>query len=1192
MKITITSRSGKSQKSLITLDVPSDAKVDQLKREIHKKLPKYYPERQRLTFDNKLLEDKTLAEYGIRDGDTVLFKDLGVQIGWRTVFLIEYIGPLILHPIFYYFSTGIYGKSFEHSEMQTGLNLAYWVYGPWNARGTVGAEREKWYIWTCVGVWTWAQLSNLSAHITLRNLRPPGTRVRKIPYGYGFELVSCPNYFFELVAWAAIVALTKSGAALSFLVIAGGIMYLWAPNTNNNQTKDIDCRNMSHNDLRNEVEIFQKTRIIKLFIVCKEMNPASPFSRTTTALLYWKRLSKPIYFRKPFNRIDYHRYGYGLYNFKHFRVAYTTDASSLDMSESSTMPPEILENTPPTPNAIEAPEILANTSPAPKSTPPIKTKAKKKGGKAKDAIIESTETSAVATESFTPTETTKTSKVATEITEATTTKKRTKKMSEDISDTTKRILKLRLRKPELLPIEKVPELSKGLLSDLWVERYKLATKLRVSPPPELPKIESTDSAIEGFKPIGDELRSVQIGLAAYKRLITDVYMGFTVHQLQLYLKKHKHSSTGKKAKLVESIISDVWKVEDPYQKIIGQESVRCDAKDLYFLIGPEAETLQEIEQKTPVKIRINVSTFSYTITGPRSELPKAKKIIAESTQYTSRTVEVPPDIKVDNRAMSEILPYIQDICKNSGAYVEIDDENKLIISGRTSTSIEETVRLLNIAWAKPDHNENRITMCSSISQGALNYSLFPVHDWQSMSLFIRHLNWWRVGRVFDQITDISLIEKPTISDKLSSINKSPNMKHIKVDLDDIEFSKFGEFLWTYLAANDNDQITSISDVEVYSVFGHILFHDNSTNNQNLFIPPLIPPFQTLFSREGYTDWMKVAEPTQYFLANYPYLGLVRELKPNSTTKFVELEYQISNQEEEERNSEIIPTNPKIERVKLKFELEKEQMVLKSIEGSRQNLLVDMLMMDRPSDFRMVASRKIKLSASDVLPDGFLEECSYNSSHLKNIQCPPTLTFKLSEDDIKSQKRSPSYKLNRVLVHNNRNFEYKGSLLVAGNTREQETGVIRNELRLYQIPTSTNTTASKTTATGRNNIISSPASNHLHQRKNNQDKDLDSSSIADFSSLFDDDSHTTSESPDGIRGIDDSDSLDAWSPFNDDEDDADVDDDNVNVDNLIFLKSEPPPTKEAFNDEWQTFISNCIEISNKEQYSFINKKKLH
>ena len=55
-----------------------------------------------------------------------------------------------------------------------------------------------------------AELSNLYTHLTLRALRPPGTRVRAIPYGYGFSLVSCPNYFFEMLAWLVVVVLTGS----------------------------------------------------------------------------------------------------------------------------------------------------------------------------------------------------------------------------------------------------------------------------------------------------------------------------------------------------------------------------------------------------------------------------------------------------------------------------------------------------------------------------------------------------------------------------------------------------------------------------------------------------------------------------------------------------------------------------------------------------------------------------------------------------------------------------------------------------------------------------------------------------------------------------------------------------------------------------------------------------------------------
>lgn len=44
-----------------------------------------------------------------------------------------------------------------------------------------------------------SELGNLTCHVMLRNLRPAaGSKQRPIPKGFLFDLVSCPNYTFEV----------------------------------------------------------------------------------------------------------------------------------------------------------------------------------------------------------------------------------------------------------------------------------------------------------------------------------------------------------------------------------------------------------------------------------------------------------------------------------------------------------------------------------------------------------------------------------------------------------------------------------------------------------------------------------------------------------------------------------------------------------------------------------------------------------------------------------------------------------------------------------------------------------------------------------------------------------------------------------------------------------------------------------
>lgn len=68
-----------------------------------------------------------------------------------------------------------------------------------------------------IGVVTFflCEFGNLSIHLALRNLRPPGTTIRKIPVATGnpftilFNFVSCPNYTYEVGSWIGFTIMTQ-----------------------------------------------------------------------------------------------------------------------------------------------------------------------------------------------------------------------------------------------------------------------------------------------------------------------------------------------------------------------------------------------------------------------------------------------------------------------------------------------------------------------------------------------------------------------------------------------------------------------------------------------------------------------------------------------------------------------------------------------------------------------------------------------------------------------------------------------------------------------------------------------------------------------------------------------------------------------------------------------------------------------
>lgn len=90
----------KNSKGVLKTNVQSSTTIKELKEKVYANNRKLNPDRQalRLEVRGKTLKDSdTIETLGLRNGSKLYVKDLGPQIGWKTVFLAEYAGPLLVY---------------------------------------------------------------------------------------------------------------------------------------------------------------------------------------------------------------------------------------------------------------------------------------------------------------------------------------------------------------------------------------------------------------------------------------------------------------------------------------------------------------------------------------------------------------------------------------------------------------------------------------------------------------------------------------------------------------------------------------------------------------------------------------------------------------------------------------------------------------------------------------------------------------------------------------------------------------------------------------------------------------------------------------------------------------------------------------------------------------------------------------
>jgi very-long-chain enoyl-CoA reductase len=229
----------------------------------------------KLTFEDKTLEpaEKQLVAFFSGKEAKVVFRDLGAQVGWRTVFLVEYAGPMLIMAAFALWRI----KSGRLSDFQVIAALTYIAHFVKREMETVFVHRfsnetmpllnifaNSGYYWGSAAVIAYflthplytpppisqrytgaalfiiSQALNFYAHVALARLRPLGTKVRRVPRGFLFDQITCPNYTFEITAWIGFAFMTRILAAWVFALVSLAILCKWAAAKKRRYLKEFD----------------------------------------------------------------------------------------------------------------------------------------------------------------------------------------------------------------------------------------------------------------------------------------------------------------------------------------------------------------------------------------------------------------------------------------------------------------------------------------------------------------------------------------------------------------------------------------------------------------------------------------------------------------------------------------------------------------------------------------------------------------------------------------------------------------------------------------------------------------------------------------------------------------------------------------------------------------------------------------
>ncbi|QLG71901.1 hypothetical protein HG535_0C02530 [Zygotorulaspora mrakii] len=297
MSLVVKSRSKSLKDTTVELDGSDKPSLGSILKKVSENNGKINPNRLRLTYlkESKQIpiNSDTFFEDGLNVGGAQLFaKDLGPQISWRLVFLVEYLGPILIHSLLYYLSQQPYylekfhcksvrynpllnrcvyslvmihyiKREFEtlfiHQFSQSTMPLFnifknsfhYWVLNGAIALGYFGwgfvisdSKLFSFYssihlasLRTLIALFLLSECWNFYVHLKLRlwgDAQKAKGITTRVPIDSGlFKIFVAPNYTFEVFAWISFAMIFKLNAfSLIFVTVSSIQMYSWAQKKN------------------------------------------------------------------------------------------------------------------------------------------------------------------------------------------------------------------------------------------------------------------------------------------------------------------------------------------------------------------------------------------------------------------------------------------------------------------------------------------------------------------------------------------------------------------------------------------------------------------------------------------------------------------------------------------------------------------------------------------------------------------------------------------------------------------------------------------------------------------------------------------------------------------------------------------------------------------------------------------------